>query len=96
MTAAKTYPFPPVDFRVPPEDAYGRYELLTGIGPDDVTASPYEQVSSAFVNLERRLGRHPEFPRAHTRAIVADVCRDDWLFEIESDALEMKRPKGAA
>ena len=50
------YPFPPIDFAVPSEDAFGRYELLTGIGPDDVTASPYEQVTSAFVNLERRLG----------------------------------------
>jgi len=48
-------PFPPIDFLVPPEDADGRYELLTGIGPDDFSASPYEQVASAFRNLERRL-----------------------------------------
>ena len=51
-----TYPFPPIDFSVPPEDECGRYELVTGIGPDDAAASPYEQVTSAFRNLERRLG----------------------------------------
>ena len=52
----RRFPFPPIDFRVPPEDGYGWYELLTGIGPDDVSDSPYEQVTSAFENLERRLG----------------------------------------
>ena len=50
-----TYPFPPIDFLVPPDDEFGRYELLTGVGPDDAAASPYEQVTSAFLNLERRL-----------------------------------------
>ena len=35
---------------------------------------------------ERWLAGHPEFPRAHSRAIEADVCRPEWLFEIESDA----------
>lgn len=50
-----TYPFPPIDFQVPPDDEFGRYELLTGVGPDDAAASPYEQVTSAFRNLERGL-----------------------------------------
>jgi len=49
------YPFPPIDFAVPSEDEFGRYELLTGIGPDDMTATPYEQMMSAFENLDRRL-----------------------------------------
>ncbi len=39
-------------------------------------------------NWERWLDAHSEYPRAHSRAIVADVCRDEWLFEIESDALK--------
>ena len=39
-------------------------------------------------NWERWLDVHGEYPRAHSRAIVADVCRDEWLFEIESDALK--------
>lgn len=38
-------------------------------------------------NWEHWLDAHSEYPRAHSRAIVADVCRDEWLFEIESDAL---------
>lgn len=50
-----THPFPPIDFAVPPEDDCVRCELLTGIGPDDASASPYAQVTSAFANLERRL-----------------------------------------
>lgn len=41
-------------------------------------------------NWERWLDAHPEYPREHSRAIVADVCRDEWLFEIESDALKWK------
>ena len=41
-------------------------------------------------NWERWLAAHPEYPREHSRAIVADVCRDEWLFEIESDALKWK------
>lgn len=32
------------------------------------------------------LAAHPDYPLAHARAIVADVCRPEWLFEIESDA----------
>lgn len=39
-------------------------------------------------NWEHWLDAHSEYPRAHSRAIVADVCRDEWLFEIESDALK--------
>ena len=39
-------------------------------------------------NWEKWLVAHPEYPREHSRAIVADVCRDEWLFEIESDALK--------
>lgn len=39
-------------------------------------------------NWEHWLDAHTEYPRAHSRAIVADVCRDEWLFEIESDALK--------
>ena len=35
---------------------------------------------------EAWLCAHPEYPRSHARAIVADVCRPEWLFEIESDA----------
>jgi enamine deaminase RidA (YjgF/YER057c/UK114 family) len=41
-------------------------------------------------NWESWLDAHPEYPRGHSRAIVADVCRDEWLFEIESDALKSK------
>ena len=41
-------------------------------------------------NWDRWLDAHPEYPREHSRAIVADVCRDEWLFEIESDALKWK------
>lgn len=54
-----------------------------------------KDVSGALVYLKEErfrssweawLDAHPEYPRSHSRAIVADVCRDDWLFEIESDA----------
>ena len=41
-------------------------------------------------NWEAWLAAHPEYPRQHSRAIVADVCRDEWLFEIESDAIKWK------
>ena len=34
------------------------------------------------------LAAHPDYPLAHARAIVADVCRPEWLFEIESDATQ--------
>ena len=39
---------------------------------------------------DRWLAAHPEYPRAHARSIVADVCRPEWLFEIESDATACK------
>lgn len=32
------------------------------------------------------LAAHPEYPAAHSRSITADVCRPEWLFEIESHA----------
>ncbi len=41
-------------------------------------------------NWEKWLDAHPEYPRSHSNAIVADVCRDEWLFEIESDAVQWK------
>ena len=55
----------------------------------------WREVSGALVYLkhescraawDRWLAGHPDFPRAHVRSIVADVCRPEWLFEIESDA----------
>ena len=55
----------------------------------------WRDVTGALVYLKREpyraawdrwLADHPEFPRAHARSIVADVCRPEWLFEIESDA----------
>ena len=55
----------------------------------------WQNVSGALVYLkhasyraawDRWLAAHPEFPRAHARSIVADICRPEWLFEIESDA----------
>ena len=39
---------------------------------------------------DRWLDAHPDFPRTHSRSIVADVCRPEWLFEIESDATVCK------
>ena len=59
----------------------------------------FEDVSGALVylkedryraNWERWLDLHPEYPRVHSRSIVADVCCDEWLFEIESDAVQWK------
>ena len=49
------YPFPPIEFDVPREDEHGRYALVAGVGPSDTRATPYEQVLSAFENLEHRL-----------------------------------------
>lgn len=55
----------------------------------------WRNVTGALVYLKREsyraawnrwLADHPAFPPAHARAIVADVCRPEWLFEIESDA----------
>ena len=59
----------------------------------------FADVSGALVYLkdeayralwENWLAAHPEYPAAHARAIVADVCRPEWLFEIESDATQWK------
>lgn len=59
----------------------------------------WRDVTGALVYLKRAefraawdrwLEGHPEFPRAHARSIVADVCRPEWLFEIESDATVCK------
>ena len=59
----------------------------------------WREVSGALVYLKRAeyrgawdrwLAGHPEFPRTHARSIVADVCRPEWLFEIESDATVCK------
>ena len=55
----------------------------------------WKDITGALVYLKHETYRaawdlwlavHPEFPREHTRSIVADVCRPEWLFEIESDA----------
>ena len=58
-----------------------------GMGFEDVTGAlvylKREEYRSAW---ERWLAHHPEFPCANVRAMVADVCRPEWLFEIESDA----------
>ena len=62
----------------------------------------WRDVSGALVYLkqgsfraawDRWLDEHPEFPRAHSRSIVADVCRPEWLFEIESDATQWTRQR---
>ena len=46
----------------------------------------YLKQGSFRASWDRWLAEHPEFPRTHARSIVADVCRPEWLFEIESDA----------
>ena len=59
-----------------------------GMSWRDVTgALVYLKKGSFRAAWERWLVRNPEFPRAHARSIVADVCRPEWLFEIESDAM---------
>lgn len=59
-----------------------------GLSLRDVSgALVYLKDESYRANWEAWLLAHPEYPRGHSRAIVADVCRDDWLFEIESDAM---------
>ena len=59
--------FPAIDFIVPgemarvtehgvvSEDEHGRYALLKGVLPKDVSASPFEQTASAFSELESEL-----------------------------------------
>ena len=57
----------------------------------DVTgALVYLKDEACRAHWERWLAAHPEYPAAHARAIVADVCRPDWLFEMESDATQWK------
>ena len=60
-----------------------------GLSLKDVSgALVYLKEERYRANWEKWLAAHPEYPREHSRAIVADVCRDEWLFEIESDALK--------
>ena len=62
-----------------------------GLSLSDVTgALVYLKRESYRAAWEAWLTAHPEYPRAHARAIVADVCRDEWLFEIESDAMRTR------
>ncbi|MBQ6136740.1 MAG: hypothetical protein IJI73_05160 [Kiritimatiellae bacterium] len=59
-----------------------------GMSWRDITgALVYLKQESFRPAWDRWLAGNPEFPRAHARSIVADVCRPEWLFEIESDAL---------
>ena len=57
----------------------------------------WKDVTGALIYLKKEsyqpvwedwLAAHPDYPRAHARTIVADVCRPEWLFEIESDATQ--------
>ena len=58
-----------------------------GMSWRDVTgALVYVKDAAYRESWEAWLKAHPEYPREHSRAIVADVCRPEWLFEIESDA----------
>ena len=58
-----------------------------GLGWKDVTgALVYLKEASFRTAWDRWLAAHPDFPQAHVRSMVADVCRPEWLFEIESDA----------
>ena len=62
-----------------------------GLSLKDVSgALVYLKEERYRANWEAWLDAHPEYPREHSRAIVADVCRDEWLFEIESDAMQWK------
>lgn len=62
-----------------------------GLSLEDVSgALVYLKEERYRANWEAWLAAHPEYPRQHSKAIVADVCRDDWLFEIESDAIKWK------
>ena len=62
-----------------------------GMSFGDVTgALVYLKDESYRADWERWLAAHPGYPREHSRAIVADVCRPEWLFEIESDATQWK------
>jgi len=60
-----------------------------GLSWKDVTgALVYLKDASFLPAWEGWLDAHPDYPSAHARAIVADVCRPEWLFEIESDATQ--------
>jgi enamine deaminase RidA (YjgF/YER057c/UK114 family) len=60
-----------------------------GFSLSDVSgALVYLKEARFRANWERWLDAHPVYPRAQSRVLVADVCRDEWLFEIESDALK--------
>ena len=58
-----------------------------GLAWKDVTgALVYLKEASFRPAWDRWVAAHPDFPQAHSRSIVADVCRPEWLFEVESDA----------
>jgi len=62
-----------------------------GMSLADVTGALVYLKEESFAEPWRRwVDAHPEYPREHSRAIVADVCRPEWLFEIESDATTWK------
>ena len=62
-----------------------------GLSWKDVTgALIYLKKESYQTVWEDWLAAHPDYPRAHARTLVADVCRPEWLFEIESDATQWK------
>ena len=62
-----------------------------GMSWQDVTGALIYLKDEAYrEDWERWLSAHPDYPREHARTIVADVCRPDWLFEIESDATQWK------
>ena len=58
-----------------------------GLSWKDVTGALVYLKDGSYLSVwEDWLAAHPDYPRAHARSIVADVCRPEWLFEIESDA----------
>ena len=62
-----------------------------GMSWKDVTGALIYLKDDAYLKVwEAWLCAHQEYPRSHARAIVADVCRPEWLFEIESDATQWK------
>jgi enamine deaminase RidA (YjgF/YER057c/UK114 family) len=62
-----------------------------GFSLSDVTSALVYLKRPAYrENWEAWLAAHPGFPRARAKILVADVCRDEWLFEIESEALKWK------
>ena len=62
-----------------------------GMSWKDITGALIYLKDEAYrEDWKRWLAAHPNYPREHTHAIVADVCRPEWLFEIESDATQWK------